>query len=249
MAAPTIPQLKQSFLYRQVTLLSQPLAPSRAWQTANDASEAQLPERAVDDALFSLNHSITQHCRRVFPPQATRNISEQIDNAYANEAERRAAAGLGDDVEVALARDVDLAGSDAIEALPETWISNRDITDYPMEAKRYTDNVQRLAELDRQRRQLRQQVDRLRRLKDLVAPLETDGTGAGIQENLLTRGGPVEKELERMRILLARVGGRVNMLPPAEEQGAPRVVKSESLGQARKRRVDEFLQDDSVFPS
>ncbi|KAH6877263.1 kinetochore Sim4 complex subunit Fta4 [Thelonectria olida] len=250
-SAPTIPQLKQAFLFRQITLLSQPLAPSRTWQAANDASDAPLPERAVDDALFTLNHSVTQHCRRVYAPQATRNISEQIDNVYAKEAERRFDTGLDDEVEGALGRDVDLTDHSTIEALPEAWISDKDITDYPMEAKRYADNVQRLAELDQQRKKLRDQVDRLKRLQAVVKPLETEDSGVGLQENLLTRGGPVEKELERMRILLARVGGRVNMLPEAEESGPPnvQVTSSESLQQARKRRVDEFLADNKVFPS
>ncbi len=34
-----------------------------------------------------------------------------------------------------------------------------------------------------------------------------------VQENLVTRNGEVERELERMRLLLARVAGRVAQLP------------------------------------
>ncbi|KAI5458901.1 kinetochore Sim4 complex subunit Fta4 [Mariannaea sp. PMI_226] len=252
-AEPTIPQLKQSFVSAQVTLLSQPLAPSRAWQAANDASDGPLPSRAVDDALFTLNHSIQQHCRRVYAPQATRNISEQIEDVYTKEADRRIGTGTDDDVEGALDRDVDLTNNATIEALPQTWISDKDVGLFPMEAKRYADNARRLVELNQQRKQLRSQVDRLNSLKSIIRPLETNDGGVGIQENLLTRGGPVEKELERMRILLARVGGRVNMLP---EDGGNRpsstdieIKSSEGLSQIRKRRVDEFLADDKVFPS
>jgi hypothetical protein len=41
----------------------------------------------------------------------------------------------------------------------------------------------------------------------------------GVQENLVTRNGEVEAELHRMRMLLARVGGRVGRL---KEQGSGR---------------------------
>lgn len=34
-----------------------------------------------------------------------------------------------------------------------------------------------------------------------------------VQENLVTRNGELEKELERMRVLLVRVAGRVGQLP------------------------------------
>lgn len=119
-----------------------------------------------------------------------------------------------------------------------------------METKRYADAVQQLTELNDQRKQLREQVARLKRLQSIVEPLQTDENGAGIQENLLTRNGPVEKELERMRILLARVGGRVLSLPEEAPNGEAKEVSLTEMGaQGRKRRVDQFLADDKVFPS
>ena len=92
---PTIISLKQSFLTTQTRLLSQPLAPSRAWHTSNtttpqnddDADNTPLPPKAVDDALFKLNHRLHQHSRRVYAPQATRHVAEQIDQLYWNAAE------------------------------------------------------------------------------------------------------------------------------------------------------------------
>lgn len=103
----TIPAAKQAFLNSQTTLLAQPLAPSRAWTAANDASDDPLPERAVSDALFHLNHKIQQHCRRVYAPQATRNISEQINHVYTRDAERRM--GGEEDVEGGIGRELDLS--------------------------------------------------------------------------------------------------------------------------------------------
>ncbi|KAK7419804.1 hypothetical protein QQZ08_010692 [Neonectria magnoliae] len=251
-SAPTIPSLKQTFLSTQTTLLAQPLAPSRSWQAANDASDEPLPERVINDALFSLNHSIQQHCRRVYAPQASRNISEQIDDLYTRDAKRRLGLGL-DAADGALGKEMDLTDHDTIEGLPETWVSEKETNDHPMEAKLYSDAVRRLSELDEQRQRLRDRVAKLNRLKSVAQPLQTAESGAGVQENLLTRGGPVEKELERMRFLLARVGGRVNALPdsggsnPQPEE--VEVTSTESLMLARKRRIDQFLADEKVFPS
>lgn len=86
-AEPTILTLKQNFLAAQTRLLSQPLQPSRAWQRGNeaagdDANDQRLTERAVDDALFRLNHTLQQHARRVYAPQATRHVAEQIEGLY-----------------------------------------------------------------------------------------------------------------------------------------------------------------------
>ncbi|KAF4976825.1 hypothetical protein FZEAL_6566 [Fusarium zealandicum] len=247
-SAPTILSLKQSFLTTQTNLLAQPLAPSRSWQAANDASDEAIPERVLQDTLFNLNHTIQQHCRRVYAPQASRNIAEQINNIYTNDAERRV--GGDADVEGGIGRELDLTDKEAIQALPPAWHSGKDVTEYPMEAKRYADAVRQLSELNERRQQLKDQVARLNQLKSVVEPLQTTDNGAGIQENLLTRNGPVEKELERMRFLLARVSGRVNALPEEAVNSSAREVNLADAGaQGRKRRVDQFLADDKVFPS
>lgn len=88
MAPPTVITLKTSFLSAQTRLLAQPIAPSRAWRNANDEAEDAISERALDDALFRLNHLLQQHSRRVHAPQATRHVAEQIDSLYWNAAER-----------------------------------------------------------------------------------------------------------------------------------------------------------------
>lgn len=136
----------------------------------------------------------------------------------------------------------------AIDTLPPTWLLDKDIIDHPMEAKHYADAVQRLTTLSAQRREIRQRVERLRRLKATVEPLQTEDGGLGIQENLVTRGGDVEKELEKMRVLLVRVAARVGSLPTTEGlRGGEEDVKP--LSELRKRNVDEFLADSKVFPA
>lgn len=92
---PTILALKQNFLTAQTRILSQPLQPSRAWQRANaaadnDENDQRLSEKAVDDALSRLNHTLQQHNKRVYPPQATRHVAEQIEGVYLAAGDRRA---------------------------------------------------------------------------------------------------------------------------------------------------------------
>lgn len=87
MAPPTILAHKSAFLSAQTLQLSQNLAPSGAWRNNahnnEDAeNQATVTEKAVDDALYRLNHALQQHARRVYAPQATRHIAEQIDQLF-----------------------------------------------------------------------------------------------------------------------------------------------------------------------
>lgn len=82
MAPPTIIAHKSAFLTAQTLQLSQNLTLSSAWRNANDAAEQSLPQRMVDEALYRLNHTLQQHVRRVYPPQATRQVAEQIDSLF-----------------------------------------------------------------------------------------------------------------------------------------------------------------------
>lgn len=136
----------------------------------------------------------------------------------------------------------------AIETLPAAWPLDRDVDAYPMEAARYAETVRQLSDLNQQRKELRQRVERLRSLHKTVESFRTVD-GVGVQENLVTRDGPVEKELEKMRFLLARVAGRVSELSdvrPAQNTGG---VELNALTEARKKHIEEFLADGRVFPS
>ncbi|PHH92750.1 hypothetical protein CDD83_5374 [Cordyceps sp. RAO-2017] len=235
---PTVSSLKQSFIAAQTTLLAQPPAPSRAWRAANDASDQPISARVLDDALLALGQTVQQHCRRVYPPQATHHVAEQINSAYLYEAERKV--GAEGEVDGAVAKELDLVEDEAIESLPSPWPSEKEANDYPMEAKRYVETVSRLAQLSDQRKELKLRVERLRRLKEIADPF-----AAGVQDNLITRNGPIELELERMRVLLARVAGRVSELPSPVSGEQP--IDIAALTGARKRAIDEFLADPRVF--
>ncbi|KAB5539460.1 kinetochore complex Fta4 of Sim4 subunit, or CENP-50-domain-containing protein [Coniochaeta sp. 2T2.1] len=222
----TVLAQKSNFLILQTRLLSQPIAPSHSWRRANDEADDGLAEKAVDDALFRLNHLLQQHSRRVHAPQATRHVAEQIDRLYWHDAERtieREAEGYGLKVN-------DLTESEAIDSLPPTWESEREAHAYSMEARRYADFVSRLQELNERKKQAEGTVARLRQMKALLDPFQADEDGRGVQENLVTRDGEVEKELERMRMLLARVGGRVGHLLDQGGGGRGGSVASDLFG-------------------
>lgn len=276
---PTILALKQNFLTAQTRLLSQPLQPSRAWRRGNEAAaddenDQRLSERAVDDALFRLNHTLQQHAKRVYAPQATRHVAEQIEGLYLAIGERRVGEQEGGDVDdadawksagtdygeprnrqhtqfcpslpflVLLGSDMTItklktknaycvANAEIISSLPPTWDSEREAAARPLEAKRYAELVERLQGLSARKAEADARVKRLRKMKALLEPFNTEGSAANpdasagdgssslvasnsVQENLVTRDGEVEKELERMRMLLVRVGDKVAKLKERE---------------------------------
>lgn len=64
---------------------------------------------------------------------------------------------------------------------------------------------------------------------------------SGVQENLLTRGGALERELERMRVLLARVAGRVEGID-VEVGGVDEDGDVEDVIDGDQARVDRVLE-------
>ncbi|KAM7216303.1 Kinetochore complex Fta4 of Sim4 subunit, or CENP-50 domain containing protein [Rhypophila decipiens] len=250
---PTVVSIKQDWLATQTRLLSQDLEPSRAWRAANDDEKGNtndngapigLPDKAVDDAIWALNHRLQQHAKRVYSRQATRHIAEQIDQLYWDASNRAAGTGLeeededGDGDEFGgLSWGADLVDPKIISNLPPTWdhdaASQRQSQSYPTEAATYSDLVSQLKSLSSQKQALSSRVSRLKRIKNLLEPFDTTTTPSAaastssippsgeeeeeeekpkLQNNLITRDGQIEKELQKMRMLLARVGGRVDQL-------------------------------------
>ena len=102
------------------------------------------------------------------------------------------------------------AHDEVIAALPPSWDHGGHARRYPAQSGRYAELAASLSALSARRAAVRHTVDRLRRMEALLRPF---CEARHVQENLVTRGGDIEKELERMRKLLARVGGRVAGLP------------------------------------
>ncbi len=99
--------------------------------------------------------------------------------------------------------------------LPETW----DDSDEEDEAKkaRYQELASRLKSLDDRRKELREKVAVYKMVKELLEPFENPTET--VQGNLVARGGELERELEKMRLLVARVRGRVEGLPADVDNG------------------------------
>ncbi|KAK4144157.1 kinetochore Sim4 complex subunit Fta4 [Dichotomopilus funicola] len=291
---PTVLALKQSFLTTQTRVLSQPLAPTRDWLSNNknnntddntddnnndsEKTAPPLPEKAIDDALFKLNHRLQQHVKRAYAPQATRHVAEQIDRLYWDAAERAVGGGSGgegwgeDEVEGGwLNVGADLANPQIALTLPLEWedhtTTTTTTTDPSPETKHYAALATDLHALADRKTQATARVARLRSLRTLLEPFSSsassnpnpdsnpdvttseggqdEGNGLGsVQENLVTRNGEVEAELQRMRMLLARVGGRVGLL---QEQNADqsRDERGEKVGdvEGEERRKVRALLD------
>ncbi|KAK1754676.1 putative kinetochore protein, partial [Echria macrotheca] len=206
---PTIISLKHAFLTAQTLTLAQPLSPSRAWQKTNDAADNGLPEKAVADALVRLNHVLSQHCKRAYAPQATRHVAEQVDGLYwqalvrADQDEDED----GEGVDVG----VDLADPQTISTLPPTFFPPQEDSEADPQSQthqQYTTLLKHLTSLTTQITHHKARIARLSALKKMLSPFaaDADDLSSTIQPNLVTRGGEMEGELERMRVLLARVG-------------------------------------------
>lgn len=119
-----------------------------------------------------------------------------------------------------------LVSPEVVTSLPPSWESEKEAAALPLEAKRYAELVERLQELSTRKEEAEMRVKRLRLMKAQLEPFKiedsaaTDGSSFaavnGIQENLVQRGGELEKELERMRMLLVRVGDKVARLKERE---------------------------------
>ncbi|KAI0431159.1 kinetochore Sim4 complex subunit Fta4 [Xylaria sp. FL1042] len=273
MAPPTIIAHKSAFLATQTLHLSQTLAPSAAWRASNESAEDGLPARAVDDALYRLNHTLTQHARRVYAPQASRHVAEQIEGLFYEEAERALRGddvdgdgdGDGDEGDMGVERQwlrvgADFTTDEAIASLPPTWDTHkpREAEAHPLEARRYAEQTTILTSLSSRRQELRNRVKRLRRMASLLAPFESkennDDTTQStqtptetshprtlVQENLITRNGEIERELERMRLLLARVAGRVARLPDKSASDGDEAEDFMDLDSLERDKVDKLL--------
>ncbi|KXH59451.1 hypothetical protein CSAL01_03736 [Colletotrichum salicis] len=237
---PTVIAQKHSFLATQARLLSQPLQPSRSWLAANEAAESPIPDPVAEHVAARLNTTLLQHSRRAYSHQASRHVAEQIDALYLSQP-----SAAQNDSSDGLSLSLDLSEETAVRSLPLAWPAERDATTFPMEVKRYAELAGRLKALAEQRQQAKARVERLRRMKALLDPFRTEDAGAGVQENLVTRDGEIEKEMEKMRVLLARVGGRVGLLPESAESASlfrdddSLIVEPVATGE--KRKLDDLL--------
>jgi hypothetical protein len=182
-----------------------------------------------------VNTKLKEHNRAVYSAPSQRHVAEQIDALYWNIVSDDATQVDQDTVSVP--RDADLTQTEYMAPASVRYISSAPLTpcrtikslpeDYSdlyihpdaasnlseAEAARYRTLYDRLTSLAEQRDQQQQRLARYKQLQTLLEPFAN--AQENIQPNLVTRDGELGRELERMRILLARVTGRVEEMKDA----------------------------------
>lgn len=138
------------------------------------------------------------------------------------------------------------AADDVIEELPSSRPIESDLGRYQEKAKQYEGIVLRLTQLSEERKEIRLRVEKLRRIRDAVQRLSATDE-SNIQDNLVTRNGPVEKELERMRVLLARVTSRVANLPEQPASDRPQSITSSTVDLGEMMQTLAFSRLETKF--
>lgn len=95
-----------------------------------------------------------------------------------------------------------------------------------------------LVEYDQERQRQQQRLEQLRHLQRLLEPFKDPQKD--IQPNLITRDGELVQELEKTRMLAARVGGRIAQ----QERGSGTQKDQEYLLPGSKRKLDALLDGD-----
>ncbi|KAJ5161583.1 hypothetical protein N7492_006975 [Penicillium capsulatum] len=231
----TIPELKAAFIRAQVRILSENFQVPEDWRNyATETDEDDLGDKVIADVLHKVNATSKQHNRVVYSSQAIHHVAHQIASLYwsavSQEAQSQAAFARG------VEKSADLSRHLSIINLPleiEPHNSNEE------ENARYQQLRERLASLDQQREQRQRRLDQLHHLQRLLDPFQEPQQD--IQPNLVTRDGELTQELEKMRMLVARVGGRIGQ----QKRGSNISESREYLLPGSDRRLEALLDGDS----
>ncbi|MCJ1472668.1 hypothetical protein MMC13_001317 [Lambiella insularis] len=209
----TIIDLKKSFLQTQVRTLNLPLSPSHGWRDNSPASsQDDLEEEVVQEVVHKLNTIIRKQNRIIYSAQALRHVAEQIDALYWAAGAPDVHTGELEDGDIA--RDSDLRDHETILTLPEEW-AQEDTEDASgleqfAESSRYKQLRSRLVALSEKRAAQQAKLAQMRQLRQLLQPFRRPLEN--IQPNLVTKDGELARELERMKVLMARVRGKIESL-------------------------------------
>jgi len=180
-----------------------------------------------------VNEKLKAHNRQFYPLQSQRLVAEQIETLHWNmvtEDQDRAELDT-----VVVRKDADLTQTDTVESLPESYDDlhvHPDRETNAEEAEEYARLREELLELSRTRDTLRRKLAQYQHLQKLLEPL--DQPLENVQPNLATRDGELSKELDRMRILLARVTGRISEMGKTQQAEANRSQPKAALTNEQK---------------
>ncbi|KAL1956357.1 hypothetical protein VTO42DRAFT_7340 [Malbranchea cinnamomea] len=206
----TLTEIKLSFIRDQIRTLSAPLTPNPDWRNYYGLEiEEDISDKVVDDALQKLNNVLKQHHRAVFSTQATHHVVQQIERLYWDSINSE----LNGENSQLFEKGTDFSHSKIIARLPDQWPdTNADKED----KARYRELRERLVELDTRRKNQEQRLAQYKQLSTLLEPFHDPQTN--IQPNLVTRDGQLGEELDRMRMLVAKVVAKLN---EADRNGLP----------------------------
>ena len=161
----------------------------------------------------AVNGILRQHNDAVYYSLAIRAVAQQIDQLYWESSAPESAAnnrGLDEDSELHQTDDLThdeyvislpirywklLTRSSKIAILPDTWSDSLE----------YAALLERLQTLSSHRAELRRKLKLYRQLQSMAAPFRNPQTA--VQPNLISRNGPLTKEMEKTRSLSIRVAG------------------------------------------
>ena len=215
---------KSSFLNAQTRLLSAPLQLSSTYRTTLYASDSALSSKAVSDIVNKVNDKIRAHNRLVFAPQSIRHVAEQIETLYWNEVREDLRDRSAEGDLVAVERDVELSEEGTLvlpEDLEDAMLEEGE-TDAE-EAERYARLRAQLVALSERRDGSRRKLQSYEKMKELLEPYEDPQKN--IQPNLVTKDGELSKELDRMRVLLARVNARMGEYDSVKQKHVQKEAK------------------------
>ncbi|QSS59490.1 hypothetical protein I7I51_08925 [Histoplasma capsulatum] len=201
----TITEIKSKFVRNQIRILSVALTPSEDWHDYGPASEDNIPDKIVEDVLQKFNAILKKHNRAVFSSQAIHHVARQIENLYWNSIDPETGGELSQGL--VIEKGTDLSNSMSIARLPEKWSDDGNDDVGEDDRVRYEQLRLRLLELDKQRKKQQERLTQYRLLRELLEPFKDPQIN--IQPNLVTRDSPLGQEIDRMRMLVAKVTSRV----------------------------------------
>ncbi|CRG89700.1 hypothetical protein PISL3812_06739 [Talaromyces islandicus] len=219
----TISELKTLFIRSQVRTLSASIAPQEGWRDYAPETEDNLSEKTVEEVLQKLNSTLKQHNRVVYSNQAIQHVARQIESLYWDSVKQEAIGPAKELSGVELGSD--LSNHHVIEKLPEQY-AGEDISEE--DRNRYESLYQRLVALDGRRQEQQKRLAQYRQLEALLEPLKNPQEN--IQPNLITRDGELIQEIDKMRMLMARVAGRIRKAPSSQPvQTSPSIAAGNSF--------------------
>ncbi|KAG0638014.1 kinetochore Sim4 complex subunit Fta4 [Tuber brumale] len=199
----SIYDIKKGFLSSQLRVLNGTLNPKAGWQDKLPEGEhGDLSEGVLNQVLYKLNVVAKRHQKLVYSSQALRHVAEQIDDLYQKKDDSVEGITQEDDV---LRRGANLKDPQNIDLLPESYPaeekdSEEDLEEYQI-LKAKLANHSAALQAQRQRHAYYSQ------LKSLIAPFADPQQS--VQPNLVTKDGPLATELERTRLLAAKLAYQI----------------------------------------